>query len=118
MRKEGSQRSEKQTAKVKYEEEDVDIREPDEMEEFQEEAGVRCEAADPRYIGKANDRDRRNMVLRGRDVKEVLQREMKTAQIEAQVWLTTRHMEHALRWENTELTQERDERMGKATARS
>ena len=42
-------------------------------EEFRKEAGVRCEAADPRYIGGADDRDRRDIVLRGRDVRDVLQ---------------------------------------------
>ena len=38
-----------------------------------ERAGVRCEAADPRYIGRADDRDRGDIVLRGLDVKDVLQ---------------------------------------------
>ena len=37
--------------------------------------------------------------------------------IETQVWLTTRQMGHALKWEDTELTQERDERLGEQTAR-
>ena len=73
---------------------------------------MRCEAADPRYIGKADDRDRGHVVLRGRDVREVLQWDVnplkwgQTRKIQAQVWLTTRHMGHALRWEDTDLTQE------------
>ena len=56
------------------------------------------------------------MVLRGRDVKEVLRREMQTAKIAAQVWLMTQ-MGHVLRREETKLTQERDERVGKKRAR-
>ena len=39
----------------------------DETEDFQEEAGVRCETADPRYIGRADDRDRGDIVLRPGD---------------------------------------------------
>ena len=42
-----------------------------------------------------------------------------TMKIKTQVWLTTSlgQMGHALKWEDTELTQERDERLGKQTAR-
>ena len=85
---------------------------------------MRCEVADPRCIGRADDGDRGDIVLRGRDVRDVLQWDVKptvqgghTMKIEAQVWLTTRQMGYALRWEDTELTQERDERLGKQTAR-
>ena len=65
-----------------------------------------------------------DIALRGRDVRDVLQWDVnpfahggQTKKIETQVWLTTRQMGHALKWGDTELTQERDERFGKQTAR-
>jgi hypothetical protein len=122
--REGERKSVRQRAKVHYGEKGESDDEMDETEDSREEAGVRCEAADPRYIGRADDRDRGDIVLRGRDVRDVLQWDVnplahggQTMKIETQVWLTTRQMGHALKWEDTELTQERDERLGKQTAR-
>ena len=62
----------RQRVKAHYGEKGESDVEMDETEDFQEEAGVRCETADPRYIGRADDRDREDIVLRGRDVRDVL----------------------------------------------
>ena len=63
VRREGSRKIERQTVRLHYEEKEEDTEELDEMGKFQEEARVRCEASDPRYIGRADDRDRGDVVL-------------------------------------------------------
>jgi hypothetical protein len=64
----------RQRANVHYGEEGEGDVEMDKTEDFREEAGVRCEVADPRYIERADDRDssRGDIVIRGRDVRDIV----------------------------------------------
>ena len=63
--REGERKSVRERVKVHHGETGESDVEMDEMEDPREEAGVRCEAADPRYIGRADDRDRGDIVLKG-----------------------------------------------------
>ena len=54
--REGERKSVRQRVEVHYGERGESDVEMDETENFREESGVRCEAVDPRYIGRADDR--------------------------------------------------------------
>jgi ribonuclease HI len=79
--------------------------------------GVRCEMADPRYIGVGEEADRGDVILTAWVAKEVVQRETELPQGVAELWMTTGQMGYSLEREETELVDERDDAEGKETAR-
>ena len=79
--------------------------------------GVRCEMADPRYIGVGEEANWGDVILTEGVARKVIQLETQLPQEEAEVWMTTSQMGHSLEREETELVDEKDDLEGKETAR-
>jgi len=64
---------------------------------------VRCEMADPRYIGVGEEANWGDVILTEGVARKVIQLETQLPQGEAEVWMTTSQMGHSLEREETEL---------------
>ena len=79
--------------------------------------GLECVTADPRYIGRADERSGGNVLLDVGQLRRVLADTREIDEQEMEVWLTTGQMGYPLETEQDEIRHWRDEIEGKRTGR-